>query len=94
MQGKHNDHNFDFFLKKMKKNEKCLELPDLARKLIKKSFKFCCPPPQKIRFFEKKNEKCLELPDLGRKLIRKSFKKISPPPPKKIRFFEKKTKSA
>ena len=31
----------------MKKNEKCLELPDLARKLIRKSFKKILPPPPK-----------------------------------------------
>ena len=63
----------------MKKNEKCLELPDLARKLIKKSFKIFRPPPKKKLGFLRKNEKCLELPDLARKLIRKSF--INPPPP-------------
>ena len=28
----------NFFLKKMKKTEKCLEMPDLARKLIRKTF--------------------------------------------------------
>ena len=69
-------------LEKMKKNKKYLELPDLARKLIRKSFKKICPPPQKkIRFFLRKNEKCLELPDLARKLIRKSFIKFCPSPP-------------
>jgi hypothetical protein len=33
MPGKHNDHNFYLFLEK---NEKCLELLDLARKLVEK----------------------------------------------------------
>jgi hypothetical protein len=35
MLGKHNDHNFIFWQEKMKK----IELPDLARKLIRKVFK-------------------------------------------------------
>ena len=35
MQGKHNDHNFDF----LEGGKKCLKLPDLARKLIRKSFR-------------------------------------------------------
>ena len=39
VQGKHNEE--------LRKNEKCLELPDLARKFIRKSFiKFCPPPPR------------------------------------------------
>jgi hypothetical protein len=49
MAGKHSDHYFrrwqaklvttiNFVLKKMKKSENCLELPDLARKLIRKIF--------------------------------------------------------
>ena len=54
VQGKHNDHNFDFFLKKMRKNEKCLELPDLARKLIRKSFKKIPPPQKKLGFLREK----------------------------------------
>ena len=32
------DHNFHLFLEKNEKNEKCLELLDLATKLIKKIF--------------------------------------------------------
>ena len=64
----------------MKKKLKCLELPDLVRKLIRKSFKKFAPPPLKKGFWGEKNEKCLELPDLVRKLIRKSFLKIPPPP--------------
>ena len=85
MPGKHNDHNFYLFLEK---NEKCLELLDLARKLIEKSFETNLPPaPQQVRF--EKEKKCLELPDLARKLIRKSFQKNMPPtPPKKV--FKKK----
>ena len=47
MQGKHTDHDFDFFGGKNEKNEKCLELPDLARKLIKKVSNFLHPPPKK-----------------------------------------------
>jgi hypothetical protein len=35
MAGKNSDHNY-FFGKKLK-NEKCLELPDLARKLTRKT---------------------------------------------------------
>jgi hypothetical protein len=49
MAGKHSDHYFhrwqakivttiNFFLEKNEKNEKCLELPDLARKLSRKIF--------------------------------------------------------
>ena len=49
MAGKHSDHYFcrwqakivttiNFFFEKNEKNKKCLELPDLARKLIKKTF--------------------------------------------------------
>ena len=64
MAGKNSDNKFIF-----EKNEKCLELPDLERKLIRKIFlNFFTPPPG--FFLKKKNEKCLELPDLARKLIR------------------------
>jgi hypothetical protein len=49
MAGKHSDHYFhrwqakivttiNFFLEKNEKNKKCLELPDLARKLSRKIF--------------------------------------------------------
>jgi hypothetical protein len=37
MAGKNSDHNY-FFLKKNEKNENCLELLDLAEKLIRKIF--------------------------------------------------------
>ena len=48
MAGKHSDHYFcrwqakivttiNIFFEKNEKNEKCLELPDLARKLIRKT---------------------------------------------------------
>ena len=64
VQGKHNDHNFDFFLKKMRKNEKCLELPDLARKLIKKGFKKFASPHKKIVFLREKR-KVLRIASFG-----------------------------
>jgi len=49
MAGKHSDHYFrrwqakkmttiNIFFEKNEKTEKCLELPDLARKLIRKTF--------------------------------------------------------
>ena len=38
MAGKHSDHNFHYFLGKNEKNEKFLELPDLARNLTRKTF--------------------------------------------------------
>ena len=86
--GKNSDHNY-FFFEKNEKNEKCLELPDLARKLIRKIFwNFFTPPPG--IFFWKKNEKCLEFPDLARKLVRKIFWKLYPPPD--FFFFEKNEK--
>ena len=67
------------FLKKIEKTEKCLKLPDLARKLIRKLFwNYFTPPPPDF-FFEKKNEKCLEFPDLARKLVGKIFWKFYPP---------------
>ena len=49
MQGKHCDHNFYFYLKKMRKKEKCLEFSDLARKLIRKAFRQFHPPPRHVR---------------------------------------------
>ena len=58
----------DFFLEK---NENCLELPDLARKLIRKYFEFFLPPPPDFIFFFEKNEKFLKLPDLAKKFIKK-----------------------
>jgi hypothetical protein len=66
MPGKHNDHNFIFFGKN-DKNEKYLELPDLARKLINKFH-----TPRIFMFFKQKNEKSLEFSDLARKMIRKT----------------------
>ena len=103
MAGKHSDHYFCrcqanivttifIFFEKKEKNEKCLELPDLARKLIRKTFWKFYPPPRIFRFFFEKNEKCLELSDLARKLIRKTF--LKPTPPLIPRFFLKKTKNA
>jgi hypothetical protein len=47
MAGKHSDRDFDFFFEKNEKNEKCLELFDLARKLIRKSFENFTP--RKVR---------------------------------------------
>ena len=72
---KHSDHNFYLFLEKNGKNEKCLELPDLSRKLIRFFLKI--PPLKKIvrYFLREKNEKRFELSDLARKLIGKTFKK-------------------
>jgi hypothetical protein len=37
MAGKNSDHN-QFFFEKNEKKEKCLELPELVRKLIRKIF--------------------------------------------------------
>jgi hypothetical protein len=75
--GKHNDHNFYFFGGKNLKNKKCLELLDLARKLIERSFlKKFGAPPKKIGL----KKKCLELPYLARKLMRKTFENFSPTP--------------
>ena len=75
----------NFFCEKNEKTEKCLELSDLARKLIKKTFWiFFHPHPLIYLFFVlKKTEKRLELPDLARKLIRKIFWKF--PPPRHVR---------
>jgi hypothetical protein len=57
MPGKHNDHNFYLILEKNEKNEKFLELPDLARKFIEKSFQiFLPPPPQKKNRFKKQTK--------------------------------------
>jgi hypothetical protein len=54
MPGKHNAHNFNFFVEKNEKNEKYLELPDLARKLIRKSFQTNLPLPPIIFFCKQK----------------------------------------
>ena len=48
-----NAKHFSFFSKNWK-NKKCLELPDLARKLIKKTFWKFYPPPEFLVFFLKK----------------------------------------
>jgi hypothetical protein len=67
MAGKYSYHNFYLFRKKWGKNEKGLELIDLARKLIEKSF-----------FFKKVfKKKYLKLPEL----IRKTCENFSNPPP-------------
>ena len=52
-----------FLGKKWEKKQKCLELFDLARNLIRKKV----PPPQKKGFFLRKKQKCLKLHDLVRK---------------------------
>ena len=67
-------HQISDFLIFFWKNEKSLELPDLARKFIRKTFQKNNPS---WFYFVEKNEKGLELPDFARKLFRK---KCTPSP--------------
>ena len=85
MAGKHSDHYFrrwqanivttiNFFLEKNEKNEKCLELPDLARKCIR-------------IFFLKKNQKVLRIAGFGEKIDQNIFFENFTSPPGFLRFF-------
>ena len=74
MQGKHTDHDFDFFGGENEKKWKVLRIAWFGEKIDQKKFlKFFAPPPKKGFLTKKQNEKGSELPDLERKLIRKSF---------------------
>ena len=77
MQGKHTDHDFDFFGGENEKKWKVLRIAWFGEKIDQKKFlKFFTPPPPKKGVFAKKNRKMKkgsELPDFERKLIWKSF---------------------
>ena len=65
------------------KNQKFLELPDLARKFIRKSFWKIWPPPKKKK--SSKKTKVLRIVRFGNKVF---FVENWPPPTQKIKFFE------
>ena len=81
---------FYFFVEKNEKNEKCLELLDSARKLIRH---FLPPPQPEFLVFFWKKRKVLRILWFGEKVIRKTPWKFYPPP-EFLGFFWKKTKSA
>ena len=65
-----------------KKNEKCLEFPDLARKLVGKIFWKFYPPPQDFFFLKKR--KMIRISWFGEKIGRKNILKILKPPPRPL----------
>ena len=62
------------------KNQSCLKLPEMARKLVENDFFGLFSPPQKIllavQFYFVKNEKnqsCWKMPEMARKLVENDF---------------------